>query len=58
MGKIVTILSGAIVTVFGSVWQSGAIVTVLQCVAVGVLVQCCNIASSDAVFALERLACP
>ena len=36
----------------------GAIVTVLLCVAIGVLVQCCNIASSDAVFALERLVCP
>ena len=58
MGTIITILSGAIVTVLVSVLQLGVIVTVLQCVAIGVPVQCCNIASSDAVFALERLVCP
>ena len=58
MGTIVTILPGAIVTALVSVVQLGAIVTVLQCVAIGVLVHCCNIASSDAVFALERLVCP
>ena len=50
--------TGAIVTVFVGVLQLGAIVTVLQCVAIGVLVQCSNIASSDADFALERIACP
>ena len=54
MGTIVTILKGAIVTAFVSVLQLGSIVTALQCVAIGVMVQCCNMASIDAVFALER----
>ena len=58
MGTIVTILLGAIVTVLAIVLQLGAIVTVLQCVGIGVPVQCCNVASSDAVFALEGLVCP
>ena len=51
MGTIVTILPGGIVTVLISVLQLAAIVTILQCVTFGVLVQCCNIASSDAVLA-------
>ena len=51
MGTIVTILPGAIVTVLVSVVQLGAIVTYLQCAGIGVLVQRCNIVSSDAVFA-------
>ena len=55
MGTIVTILPGAIVTVLVSVVQLGAIVTGLQCVAIGVLVQRCNITLSDAVFAPERM---
>ena len=54
MGTIVTILKGAVVTAFVSVLQLGSIVTVLQCVAIGVMDQCCNMASIDAVFALER----
>ena len=56
MGTIVTILPGATVTVLVSVVQLGAIVTDFQCG--GVLVQRCNIASSDAVFSPERLVCP
>ena len=54
MGTIVTIWTGVIVTVFVSVLQLGSIVTVLQCVAIGVMAQRCNIASPDAVLALER----
>ena len=54
MGTIVTILKGSIVTVLVSVLQLGSMVTVLQCVAIGDMVQCCDMASTDAVFALER----
>ena len=54
MGAIVTILKGAVVTAFVRVLQLGSIVTALQCATIGVMVQCCNMASTDAVFALER----
>ena len=43
---------------FISVLQLGSIVTFLQCVAIGVIVQCCNMASTDSVFALERCVWP